>query len=567
MRRLGGRQISNAAIGIAVAVVLAVGSYLAYTKELPFISKNEYQVVFDSAQNLRVDSPVRIAGVEAGTVTSVEPLNPEQAEFATETDDVGEPADPGAPLDQGAALVTMEIDDAGLPLKEDAQFTLRPRLFLEGNLFVEVKPGSPGAPEADPDEPFPPDQTANSVQLDQILTSLQSDTREDLQIFLDQFGEALIDADGAESFRTLYKSSPGAFRYTAEVNEAILGENPHDLSGLIKNLGKVLRGLGRNEVALQDTITNFRIVSGSFAAEDAALERAVVELPRVLEAADPAFDNLNAAFPPLRAFSREILPGVRNSPETLEAATPLLRQVRLLSRRSELRGLARDLVPAVPPLARLAKRTPGFLEESRALASCFNEVIIPWSQDEVEGDGDYPFPATGKVYEETGYGLAGIAGESRSQDANGQYIRIAGGGGTNTVTAVGETGETLAGVTQFPLLGAMPAPGSSARTPFRPNAPCENQEPPDLRAQSGPPPDQSQDPLPIPIPDLPDLPIPLAGQEADGETGEIVDASAEVFKAIAGYASDKKDGDRAAARKSQRDLDKTVKRFYREFGD
>jgi phospholipid/cholesterol/gamma-HCH transport system substrate-binding protein len=556
------RGLSNAAIGVLVAALVAVGSYLAFTKELPWGGGTEYQAVFNSAQNLRFDSPVRIAGVEVGKVTEVEPLSPDQAEEAGTDDD--EPQDPSGPTAGGAALVTMEIDDAGLPLKEDAQFTLRPRLFLEGNLFVDVQPGSPGAPEADPADAFPPDQTTNTVQLDQILTSLQSNTRRDLQIFLDQFGEALIDADGAKSFRTLYKSSAGAFRYTAEVNEAILGENPHDLSGLIRNLGKVVRGLGRNEVALQDTVTNFRIVSGSFAAEDAALERAVIELPRVLEAADPAFENLNESFPPLRAFSREILPGVRNAPPMLQAATPLLRQVRLLSRRSELRGLARDLVPAVPPLARLAKRTPDFLEETRELASCFNQVIIPWSLDEVEATTPYPFPAVGRVFEETAYGLAGIAGESRSGDANGQYIRVAGGGGTNTITTVGEAGNTMAGVTQFPIDGAMPGRGSSARTPFRPNAPCENQEPPDLRAAGGGPPPNQSEPGGLP---LPDLPIPIAGQNASGETGEIIDASTEVFKAIKQFGESKSEGDGDAARESRRDVNQAVKRFYREFGD
>ena len=60
-------------------------------------------------------------------------------------------------------------------------------------------------------------------------------------------------------------------------------------------------------------------------------------------------------------------------------------------------------------------------------------MIIPWSLDEVEGGPGYTHPAVGEVYKETAYGLAGISGESRSQDANGQYIRVAGGGGTNTV--------------------------------------------------------------------------------------------------------------------------------------
>ena len=49
-----------------------------------------------------------------------------------------------------------------------------------------------------------------------------------------------------------------------------------------------------------------------------------------------------------------------------------------------------------------------------ALASCFNQVVIPWSNDTViSNDGE---SAVGKVFQETGYGLSGIAGES---DAHG----------------------------------------------------------------------------------------------------------------------------------------------------
>ena len=174
---------------------------------------------------------------------------------------------------------TMMIDD-GLPLKEDAHFTLKPRLFLEGNLFVDVQPGSPSSPTVDTtDYTFPPSQTANTVQLDQILTgSLQADVRRDLQVFLDEFGSALVDEGGAQSLRTLNKVSPGAFRYTSEVNQAVLGENPHDLSSLIVNLDRVVRALDADEPALQDLITNLRITTGSFAQQSAPLEAAIQEL-------------------------------------------------------------------------------------------------------------------------------------------------------------------------------------------------------------------------------------------------------------------------------------------------
>ena len=109
----------------------------------------------------------------------------------------------------------MELEEDALPLHEDATFKLRPRLFLEGNLFVDIKPGSPNAPEVDENHTFPVNQTSYSVQLDQVLTTLQADVRADLQTFLDQFGNALIKYGGAEGFRSSTSPRRGAFKYTS----------------------------------------------------------------------------------------------------------------------------------------------------------------------------------------------------------------------------------------------------------------------------------------------------------------------------------------------------------------
>ena len=40
-----------------------------------------------------------------------------------------------------AADVTMNITNQGLPIHDDATFAIRPRIFLEGNFFVDVSPG------------------------------------------------------------------------------------------------------------------------------------------------------------------------------------------------------------------------------------------------------------------------------------------------------------------------------------------------------------------------------------------------------------------------------------------
>ena len=274
----------------------------------------------------------------------------------------------------------MELNEDALPLHEDATFKLRPRLFLEGNYFVDVKPGSPNAPETSEDHTFPINQTSYSVQLDQVLTTLQGDVRTDLQTFLNQFGNALVKHGGAEGFRELYRTSAPAGKYTSQVNQAVLGTEPGDLTGLIRGLDRVVRALGRNEGTLQNLVTNFRVFSGSFAAEDVALGQAIEQLPATLEAARPAFANLNAAFPPLRAFAREALPGVRSTPDTLRAATPFIEQVRELVSERELRGLVADLRPTIPELAELAHRTVPFLNQARSLSSLLQRGRDPLVQ-------------------------------------------------------------------------------------------------------------------------------------------------------------------------------------------
>jgi phospholipid/cholesterol/gamma-HCH transport system substrate-binding protein len=551
----------NWAIGLVLVIVLAIGSYLAFSKELPWGDKFEVQAVFSSAQNIRPDSPVRIAGVEVGKVTEIEHL--ESAASQLQAQAGGDP-DSAADTASGeqAAVLTMELSDSALPLHTDATMKVRPRLFLEGNYFVDLQPGSPNAPEAEDGFTIPVNQTTHSVALDEVLTTLQADVRRDLQVFLDQFGNALIKFGGAEGFRELYRTSPPAFKYTSQVNEALLGQQPGDLQGVIRGLDSVVRSLGRNELALQDLVTNFRVVSGSFAAEDEALAGAIEQLPGVLEAARPAFANLNASFPALRAFAREALPGVRSTPETLDVATPFIHQVRKLVSKRELRGLVADLRPTVPKLARLAKETIPFLDQARALSSCANEVVLPWSQDTVVPvDPGNLYPETldpaGRVFEEAFYGISGIKSESRSGDANALYARVLGAGGLNTIAipGAGEGGlGDQVGTLPFPLLGAMPQLTDSQKPVFHPEVACETQEPPNLEAGVG------------------SIPFEQGTVSAPASLAEVADEPGELgilneFSELAAELTQTSDGDPENTTDAERVVSRQLQRFLRGAGE
>jgi ABC-type transporter Mla subunit MlaD len=465
------RRLSNIQIGLIAIVLTFIGFYLAFTKSIPFAGHGyQLKAVFADAQNIRAKSPVRISGVDVGEVSDVQ--------HVTNADGTGE----------DAAMVTMDIKDSALPIRQDATMQLRPRLFLEGNLFVDLHPGSPSAPELHSGSVVPENQTSTSVQFDQVLTSLQAPVRQDLQIFLKEFGGALSKYGGAEGFQTSFRTSPAAYEYTSQVNQALLGTQPGDLAGFVSNLDVVARELNSNSAGLQGLITNLNTVSGAFAAHQASLREAIIELPRTLAVGRPALFKLNRDFPVLRAFAREALPGTKAANAALDYANPWVGQLRQLVSKPELRGLVADLRPTIPDLAALSHDTLPFLEQGRSLASCFNNVVIPWSNTPIpnvngSGDSDSDPPAA-KVYQETAYGFAGVAGESRSGDANGQEFRVLGGGGSNTIapfTSPDLTGQ-VTGVAPFAFLGSQPAKQSSAKTPFRPDVPCETQDPPDLHA-------------------------------------------------------------------------------------
>jgi phospholipid/cholesterol/gamma-HCH transport system substrate-binding protein len=444
--------------GVLALVVVALFAYFGFSKSNPFSNPYEFKAVFNDVNNLKPNSPVRIAGVEVGKVTKVE----------------------RAQKGDSGTVVTMRINDNGRPLHPDAHFKIRPRIFLEGNFFVDITPGTAGKEVAN-GHTFPVNQTDTPVQLDEILTALQSDTREDLKTLLREYAAGLKGKGARGSNRSIKYWKP-AYRDSAIVSEAMLGEHEHDLSGYVDRSGVVAGALDRNRESLKDLITNFRVTAGAFARENTSLESAIAELPRTLRAAQPALGALNRSFPGLRGFARDIRPGVENSEETIDVTLPLLEQLRGLVSEPELRGLTSDLRPTVPALARLTQASVPLSQQVRASASCQTEVVLPWSKDKLE---DPKFPSTGPVYQELPKPFPGLAGESRSGDANGQWFRVLAAGGTNLVNF----GNNTFGTTALPILGVNP-PKPTKRPPLDEDVPCETQQTPDLRSIPGQPPEQ-----------------------------------------------------------------------------
>ena len=159
----------------------------------------------------------------------------------------------------------------------------------------------------------------------------------------------------------------------------------------------------------------------------------MAELPRTLRAAQPALEVAQRVLPAAAPPGRRPAPGDR-SPRS-RRSTPACRSCarpRRLVAPSELRGLTADLRPLVPDLARLNKNLVPLYEQVRSASSCQNEVVLPWTHQTVP---DANFPATGQVFQEGVSGLPGLAAESRSGDANGQWARVLAGNGGQRLRA------------------------------------------------------------------------------------------------------------------------------------
>ena len=78
MRRRRGMSPFRA--GLLAVAVIAVGTYFAFSKEVPFDSHYEVSAVFHSANNVKQRQPVRIAGVDVGQVVGIEHPEPGNGE-------------------------------------------------------------------------------------------------------------------------------------------------------------------------------------------------------------------------------------------------------------------------------------------------------------------------------------------------------------------------------------------------------------------------------------------------------------------------------------------------------
>jgi phospholipid/cholesterol/gamma-HCH transport system substrate-binding protein len=450
---------SNIRWGLGATLVCLVAVYFAFGATNPFSHPYEIKAIFASAASeIQPQSPVRIAGVNVGAVTKVS-------------------RGPGT-----TALVTMAINNKGRPIHADATMKIRPRLFLEGNFFIDLQPGSPSAHELASGKTVPLSQTAIPVQVDQVLDTFTSDARTGMQQVIQGLGQSL-QKGGAQGLANAYREFAPTGIPLARSMRALRGQRPDDLSTFIRDTAQIAGVVDARKAQLTDLITTFRQTMGAFADRQSDLRKIFTGLDQTLRDADPTLSELDAVLPPLRSLATALRPAFARAPRVLDDSQPFLTAAAQLLAPSKAPALLKQLGPSVQQLNGLETDLPALLNLVTPVANCVTNRVVPILGSSVD-DGNL---STGQpVWQEAVRFPIGLGSAAQNFSGSGYSVRYSFGIDQTAIGTPLVSPDNLFMLSGQPVLGARPQYTPGSQPPFKPDVPCESQPLTSLKATNAP---------------------------------------------------------------------------------
>ena len=240
----------------------------------------------------------------------------------------------------------MRIDDKGLPIHDDAQLQDPPAHLPRGQLLRRRHARHAGPAEARRRRhvPGPADRDAGAVRPDPHRAADRHARRP--QGRCSRSTGARLKGRGAKGYNDSIPYWEPAYRDSAIVADATLGESEHDLSDYIDGAGGVAAALDRNREQLKALITDFdthgRGVRARGRQPRGGDRRAAAHAAR----RPPALGALNRLVPgAARASPHDLRPGVRSRGPTIDAALPLRQAAARPRRRARAARPARRPAP------------------------------------------------------------------------------------------------------------------------------------------------------------------------------------------------------------------------------
>jgi len=266
MARSGSRDLAVGALFALGLIVLAVTVMAVGEGSSLFVSLVEYQVRFPNVDGLTTGSPVKMAGVQIGSVTGIR----------LSTD----PGQPGIEVEVGIDPAYRER------IREDSAAALRILQILSGEKFVEIVAGSSER------EPLPAGSQIRTLQDPEVLEQVAaaSQNLNDVSVSLKNIlgaleqgqglmGQMITDPDfGKEGLNALYGTVSNLEALTGDLRNGrgFVGRLLYDESfaGRLDDLGASIEKLSTVMAAIEPD----RGALGALLADDGSGEQAIADL-------------------------------------------------------------------------------------------------------------------------------------------------------------------------------------------------------------------------------------------------------------------------------------------------
>jgi phospholipid/cholesterol/gamma-HCH transport system substrate-binding protein len=338
--------------GLVVLAILAVGYILEHQPAFTF-GRSYYQVRVQFADAAAVTAgqgqSVTIAGVEVGLIGGVQ-------------------------LEQGRAIVTMDIFRRYAPIYRNATVLLRPRTPLK-DMYLALDPGTPSAGALPDGGTLGLASTQPDVNVDQILSSLDADTRTYLLLLLSGGAQAFNGPGATASTPSPSTSAALAadFKRFAPLDRSaldftrLLAQRSTNLRRAIHNLDLVAGALGGVDTELASLVKRSNSTFQAISSQDQQLSQSVTLLPGALQQTSSTLQKVQTfaaasgpALAQLAPFARDLGPALRALRPLARQTTPVLvTELEPFASNPGIRRLAQTLAPAAASLAKAAPALSG----------------------------------------------------------------------------------------------------------------------------------------------------------------------------------------------------------------
>jgi phospholipid/cholesterol/gamma-HCH transport system substrate-binding protein len=331
--------------GVSVYILGNQRLRFPFIQDKPFVLNAEFQTA--QAVIAGQGQTVRVSGVRIGDIGAVK-------------------------LEDGRAIVRMDIDPKYKRLVHtDATALLRPKTGLK-DMFIQLEPGSDSSPVAKEDWTIPVESTTPDVNPDEILSTLDADTRDYLRLLISDAGKGL---KGRHSdLRDLFRRFEPTHRDLARVNGAI-AQRRDNLRRLVHSLNQLNGELASHDDDLAALVSSSSSVMRAFASEDDNLSAAVAELPATLRQTTDTLGRVEAFADVLRPATAHLDPAAKALDPANEAIQPFAKDVTPLLA-SDIRPFVREARPLVRDLKPVSQQTaaaaPGLTRTFTQLNHFFN---------------------------------------------------------------------------------------------------------------------------------------------------------------------------------------------------